>query len=274
MGKSSHWFLERDLNQTSHNMRIVIIGAGNVATHLAKAFAKNNEIVQIFSNTISNAQLLATSTNCPSAINDISHIVKNADLYVISIKDDAIAQIIEKIPFNTGLWVHTSGSVSIDILTKKFTNCGVLYPLQTFSRDVDVEISDVPFFIEGCNEAICESITKIAQSLSDKTFIANSLQRKQLHIAAVFGCNFVNHMWAHADEILKDAGYSFDILVPLIKATLEKATKISPIDGQTGPARRGDKNIMCSHEQMLSPEQAELYRIISQSITKKYNINL
>ena len=104
-------------------MRIVIIGAGNVATHLAKAFAKDNEIVQIFSNTISNAQILATSTNCPSAINDISHIVKNADLYVISIKDDAIAQIIEKIPFNTGLWVHTSGSVSIDVLTQKFTNC-------------------------------------------------------------------------------------------------------------------------------------------------------
>ena len=95
-----------------------------------------------------------------------------------------------------------------------------------------------------------------------------------MHIAAVFGCNFVNHMWAHADEILIEAGYNFDILVPLIKATLEKAIKISPADGQTGPARRGDTNIMDSHEQMLSSEQAELYRIISQSITKKYNTNL
>ena len=255
-------------------MRIVIIGAGNVATHLTKAFAKNNEIIQIFSNTISNAQILAKSINCTSATDDIAQITPNADLYVISVKDDAISQIVDKITFNTGLWVHTSGSVSIDVLKKKFNNYGVLYPLQTFSRDVDVDISEVPFFVEGCNESTCESINQIAQSLSKKTYFANSTQRKQLHIAAVFGCNFVNHMWAQADEILIEAGYNFDILVPLIKATLEKAIKISPADGQTGPARRGDTNIMDSHEQMLSSEQAELYRIISQSITKKYNTNL
>lgn len=254
-------------------MRIVIIGSGNVATHLAKAFAKNNDVVQIYSKNIANAQLLANNIKGANAIDNLSQLSPNADLYVISVKDDAIKQIVDSVPFNTGLWVHTSGSVSIDTLSNKFTRCGVLYPLQTFSRDVDVDISKVPFFIEGIDNSTFQGINAIAKTLSDNTYAANSAQRKQLHIAAVFGCNFVNHMWAIADEILQKSGYSFDILIPLIKATLNKATIISPEEGQTGPARRGDASIINSHKELLPPNLGNLYHIISNSILTKYNNN-
>lgn len=252
-------------------MRIVVIGAGNVATHLAKALAKSNEILQIYSKHLANAQLLAQSINGAVAINDLALIDSSADLYIISVKDDAIAHILEGISVNEGLWVHTSGSVSIDMLANKFDRCGVLYPLQTFSREVDVDIAEVPFFIEGKDYDSNQEIEGIALTLSNSVFHANSDQRKQLHIAAVFGCNFVNHMWAISDEILKNAGYNFDILIPLIKATLNKASMVSPHVGQTGPARRGDVSIMNSHEAMLPTKQAELYHTISNSIMTKYN---
>ena len=251
-------------------MRIVIIGSGNVATHLAKAFAKENEVLQIYSKSIANAQLLANAIDGARATDNIKELVPNADLYVISVKDDAIETIVNNVTFDSGLWVHTSGSVTIDILKTKFGRCGVLYPLQTFSRDMDIDISNVPFFIEGCDNITHQEIEKIAQTISNNTHAANSVQRKQLHIAAVFGCNFVNHMWAIADEILVKAGYSFDILTPLIEATLNKATIISPQKGQTGPARRGDMAIINSHQQMLPLNHAYLYHTISNSIISKY----
>lgn len=252
-------------------MRIVIIGAGNVATHLAKALDNKHDIIQVYSKELANAQTLAKLLKNASYTDTLSHISQDADLYIISVKDDAIKDIVSEIKFDSGIWVHTSGSVAIDIFATSFSNYGVLYPLQTFSKDVEVNISEIPFFIEGNKKANTTKIEDVARALSNQVLYADSSQRKSLHIAAVFGCNFVNHLWTQADEILHDAGYEFDILVPLIKATLNKAALISPIEGQTGPARRGDKNIMQSHEQMLPPSKAKLYNILSQSIINKYN---
>lgn len=254
-------------------MRIVIIGAGNVATHLAKAFDKRENVVQVYSRKISNAKALSQSLTNASATDDISQLLPDADVYIISVKDDAIADIANNTSATSGLWVHTSGSVPIDVLKKRFDKCGVLYPLQTFSRAIAVNITEAPFFIEGCDEPTTRLIENLAKKLSDNIYHADSDQRRKLHAAAVFGCNFTNHMWAQAYDILRSSGYDFKILEPLIKATIEKALTVSPTEAQTGPARRGDKKTMLSHEKILSEEQAELYKILSQSIMKKYNID-
>lgn len=252
-------------------MRVVIIGAGNVATHLAKAFDAKAKVAQIYSHTLANAELLCQSLKQASATDNIAQLIADADLYIVSVKDDAIAEVVNGVRFNSGLWVHTSGSVSIEVLKQRFTHCGVLYPLQTFSRNVAVEVEKVPFFIEGRDDATAKKIGEIAKMVSNRVLNANSEQRKRLHAAAVFACNFVNHLWSIADDVLSTSGYDFDILLPLINATLEKAAAVSPAEGQTGPARRGDRKTMHAHEKILTEQQANVYKMLSNSIMKKYN---
>ena len=253
-------------------MRIVIIGAGNVATHLAKSLDANHDVVQVYSHTIQNAEILANMLKHAIATNDLSQIYPDADLYIVSVKDDAVASVVDKVKVTSGIWVHTSGSVSIEVLKHKFQQCGVFYPLQTFSRDVEVNMNEVPFFIEACNEDTENMIFSLAQELSKSVHKADSAQRSKLHVAAVFGCNFVNYLWSISSDILAEVGCDLDVLMPLIKVTTEKATSISPTEGQTGPARRGDVKTMEMHEKMLLPEQAKLYRTLSQCIMEKYNI--
>ena len=253
-------------------MRIIFVGAGNVATHLALALDKIHDVVQVYSRLLENAQVLSNKLKNATPTNRIEDISPNADLYVMSVKDDAISQVVDAVTFSSGLWAHTSGSVSIEILKTKFAKSGVLYPLQTFSKDISVEVSQVPFFVEGSDSETETIIENLANELSTIVHKADSSQRSKLHVAAVFGCNFVNYMWSQSSEILNSAGYDFNVLLPLIKVTIDKAIEITPSKGQTGPARRGDIETMKVHEQMLSSEQANLYRILSQSIMKKYNI--
>lgn len=254
-------------------MRIVFVGAGNVATHLAKKIDESQDVVQVYSYHYENAYALAKTLKNAQPINDLAQLVSDADVYILSVKDDVLADISDKINFTSGLWLHTSGSVSIELLKKRFPKCGVLYPLQTFSKGVEVDVSEVPLFIEGCNDSTHNEIEQLAKMLSGKVFVADSCKRKILHIAAVFGCNFVNHLWCQADEILKEVGYDFEILLPLIDTTLNKAKMVSPYEGQTGPARRGDLHIIEAHEQMLNSNQVELYRLLSRCIMSKYKVN-
>ncbi len=181
--------------------RVVIIGAGNVATHLAKALSNNAVILQIFSRNKENADVLASQlAETPITTDNIDDIVSEADIYIVSIKDDAIKPLVDKIKANTALWVHTSGSVPMTVFSDKMKRYGVLYPLQTFSRDVDVDISEVPFFIEGSDVDAQKEISDLARLMSENIKIADSEQRKHIHVAAVFACNFSNHLWANAEK--------------------------------------------------------------------------
>lgn len=252
-------------------MRIVIIGSGNVATHIAKTLDGTHEIAQIASRNEQHAQRLAEALGRPVATTtEMNQIIDDADAYIISVNDDSIASVVRSTP-QSGLWMHTSGSVGMEVFDGYKQHHGVLYPLQTFSREIEVDMSQVPIFIEGNNETSLNGIKTIADSLSLHTYRADSEQRRQLHIAAVFGCNFANRMWAIADEILKNAGYDFTVMAPLLRATLDKAVQAGPLSGQTGPARRGDKQVMAAHLKSLDAEKAEIYRIISTSIFNEYN---
>ena len=253
-------------------MKVVFLGAGNVATHLALALDRCADVLQVYSRNLDNATRLAQSLRKASAINDLSQLLDDADVYIVSVKDDVISRVISQAKLGrSGLWVHTSGSIDIDVFRGDVDEYGVLYPLQTFSKGVYVDVTEVPFFIEACNEDVCLKIEQFAKLISTNIYRANSFQRRQLHIAAVFGCNFINYMWVQADEILQNAGYKFDILLPLIKATIEKAERYTPMKGQTGPARRGDIEVVKAHERELNEEQKEIYRLVSQCIMQKYN---
>ncbi len=250
--------------------RVVILGSGNVATHLAICLNEFCDIIQVFSRNISNANKLAGQLRCATAICDTSDIASDADIYIVSVSDDAIKNIVEKTT-SQGLWLHTSGSTPIGIFKGLKKSYGVLYPLQTFSRNTTINMSEVPLFIEGDSNKTTNAINEFAKKISTKTYIAASENRQQLHIAAVFACNFANHLWAISDEILKQSGYNFSVLIPLLRTTLEKAETISPEEGQTGPARRGDQCIINSHISMLDNHKAEIYKILSKSIVDHYN---
>lgn len=251
--------------------RIAILGAGNVATHLASALAGKADIIQVYNHRIESALTLATKVGA-EAIDSLSEIDGDADLYIISVKDDAIANLAEKLQnFDRGIWVHTSGSIPADVLSGIGEAHGVLYPLQTFSKETEVDMSDVAFFIEASSVKAVSLIEDTARLISDKIHHADSEQRKRLHVAAVFACNFTNYLWTQADELLHRDGHDIRVFRSLIMATINKAMEISPEKGQTGPARRGDKAVMAQHEAMLSGESAELYRMLSDSIFNHYH---
>ena len=244
--------------------KISIIGSGNVATHLALSLKKNFFCInQIYSRNIKNAANLASLVNAKytSKITEIEKV----DLIIIAVSDDAIIQIIENLK-GTNI-VHTSGSVSLDIFNNKYKNYGVLYPLQTFNKKNAVDIKHTPILIETNNCEFEKKLVKIASKISDNIFILNSEEREKIHLAAVFACNFSNHMYTIANNFLKKTNVDFSILMPLIKQNISKIKNNNPLKLQTGPAKRKDFNIIEKHIQQINDNQIKMiYKLITQSI--------
>ncbi len=248
--------------------KIAIIGAGNLATRVSvELFRNGSQIVQVYSRTKQSASQLAAQFNC-DFITDVSLITPNADVYLIAVSDKAMTEILECSSFNNKLIVHTAGSVPMSILSRYSTNFGVFYPLQTFSKHREVNFEHIPFCIEANNIKNEEKLLQLASTISGDVRKVNSEQRKQLHLAAVFACNFVNHMYALSFEMIKSTNLSFDILRPLIAETAAKIEQMEPAVAQTGPAVRMDMNVIKKHIDSLTHEtkQAELYKLISESI--------
>lgn len=251
-------------------MNIVLIGAGNVATHLGLALtASGHKIVQVYSRTEETARQLADKLSA-TFTTDINSISGDADIYIIAVKDEAIEDIANQINVSGKLIVHTSGSISMDVLKNASENYGVLYPLQTFSKNTEINFKTVPICIEANTELNENSLLSLARDISDNVHLINSQQRKLLHLAAVFACNFSNHMYSIAGDILKKENLAFDMLKPLIMETARKIENNSPGDVQTGPAIREDQEIMDEHLEYLSGSSTyrELYKLISNSIKK------
>ena len=254
-------------------MKIVMIGAGNVATNLVRALsAAGMEIAQVYSHTQEHACLLAATVGA-DATDDLAAIAPGADVYIISVKDDAIADVVAAIPDNGAIWVHTSGSTPMTVFEGKRQRYGVFYPMQSFSKQIPTDFTEVPFFIEAVTGGVETQITELAGKLSQRVFRADSEQRRRLHVAAVFACNFANHLWTLADDVLHDAGLPFDVMLPLISTTVDKLKRLSPYESQTGPAMRHDRQVMQSHIDMLDEEKAGIYKILSDSIMKRHEQN-
>jgi len=250
--------------------KIVLIGAGNVATQLGIALTDAGyRVSQVYSRTKRSASLLAKKIKA-AAITDLAKIDETAAVYIIAVKDDAIAEVAKKLRLEHGIVAHTSGSVSMDVLKKASKNYGVFYPLLTFTKDKKVDFKTVPICIEGSNKATSTTLQYFAKSISSNVQLINSDQRKVIHLAAVFACNFSNHMYAIADDILKKNKLSLDILKPLIEETALKIRDKSPAKVQTGPAVRGDKKTMEGHLKMLSGDKKlkEIYKLVSATISE------
>ena len=249
-------------------MNIVLLGSGNVATHLAYALkAKGVNIIQVFSKNIANAELLAKKIQS-EPIDDLSKIDQAADLYIISVKDDAIEKVAISLKNVTGLVVHTSGTTDIKVLSDQVNQAGVFYPLQTFSIVKTVSFDNIPICIEATDNFQLQVLKKLAAKLSNQVYELDGEKRKVLHLAAVFACNFPNHMFALANQILETNGLDFNIIRPLIAETADKVMSNLPGNVQTGPAIRGDENTMNKHLGMLSstPELQHIYQTLSDSI--------
>ncbi|WP_338407542.1 Rossmann-like and DUF2520 domain-containing protein [uncultured Flavobacterium sp.] len=245
-------------------IKIVIIGSGNVAQHLITAFAKSNEvdIVQVFSRQKKSTVPLLDPTKITNDYKDLTE----AHLYIIAVSDNAIASVSSKLPFENRLVVHTSGSVSIDLLDKK-NRRGIFYPLQTFTKNVAIDFKPIPICLESENESDFDLLEKVAQSISNNAFNSDEKQRKALHVSAVFVNNFVNEMYRIGNEICEENKVSFEVLKPLILETVNKVMVLSPNEAQTGPAKRNDTQTIEAHLDFLSNEnQATIYKILTQSI--------
>ena len=253
--------------------RIVLIGSGNVATHLALGLRNKCHITQVYSRTMAHAERLSRMIEGSVAVDDLSHIDLNADIYIICVPDDAIGSIVASVPDNGALWLHTSGTTSLDVLSKHRENCGVLYPMQSFSRELAVDWNDVHIFVEGSNDKTLEIVKNLAGILTSNVIPCDSDKRRVLHVAAVFSCNFTNHMWCQASDLLAEHGLSFDAMLPLIRNTVEKLNNLTPEQSQTGPAQRGDHDVISRHLSMLDGRRHEIYKLLSESIMEMAGIN-
>jgi predicted short-subunit dehydrogenase-like oxidoreductase (DUF2520 family) len=255
-------------------IKIAVIGAGNLATRISISLKeKSIEFVQVFSRTEKSAFALAEKLECSYTVDPLV-ITKDADMYLISVSDSALSELLPKINFNSKLVVHTAGSVPMEVMKDSSANYGVFYPLQTFSKQRIIDFKSIPFCIEANSIENEKILVDLASELSDDVRMISSEQRKQIHLAAVFASNFVNHMFAVASKILAEKDVPFDILYPLIDETVSKAKEIDPVLAQTGPAIRNDQNTMDEHLKMLAddPDLKDLYDSLSKSILKFSNL--
>jgi predicted short-subunit dehydrogenase-like oxidoreductase (DUF2520 family) len=252
-------------------MKIVFIGSGNVATHMAIALKKaGNEIVQIFSRKDVNAKFLAKIV-AAEPVSNLNNLNREADLYIFSLNDDTLPNIIKMMPDTSGIWAHTAGSIPMNLFDKRLNKgrYGVIYPLQTFSKERKLDFSKISLFIEGDISDTENILLDLARTISDDVKLLDSESRKYLHLSAVFANNFSNHMFTLSNEILSERGITFDVLKPLITETVAKVLEMEPIKAQTGPAIRLDEKVINKHLELIKDDKIkEIYTILSKSINR------
>lgn len=250
------------------SMRIFLIGSGNVATQLGKVFKQcGHEIVFVYSPNILHANKLGKELKCAwgKSLQAIPHFP--ADVYIIAVKDDAIPEVVKQLPsLKDKLVIHTSGATDISILKKKFSNCGVLWQVQTIQIRTKVDFKKVPLIIEASNPSSEKKLKRLANDLSDKVYSFNSKQRRILHLGAVWANNFPNHLYVLSEALLKKYHLPYQLFGPMILSTAENGIR-DPKAAQTGPAKRNDKKTMSAHLKLLPDKNYKtLYKLLSKSI--------
>tara|TARA_B110000503_G_C7161504_1_gene419868 strand:+ start:24 stop:782 length:759 start_codon:yes stop_codon:yes gene_type:complete len=242
-------------------IKVVLIGSGNVASHLIQSLKNNNSIdlVQVYTRSKKSLENKIDSTKITTEFSSL----KEADIYIIAVSDKVIEDVSNQIPFSNKLVVHTSGTMDYKIMNPK-NKRGVFYPLQTFSKNKEIHMQSVPFCLETENEEDYNVLEILAKNLSKLVYKIDGKQRKSLHISAVFVSNFVNHIYHIGHELCKKNNVPFAILQPLIEETANKIKTLTPLQAQTGPAIRNDENII---EQHLEALQNTTYKDLYQKLT-------
>lgn len=234
-------------------MNIIIIGQGNVATNLDYAFRKKGVACQMVSSREGLDQL------------------PQANVYIYAVKDEALASVVEQVKGREkSLHLHTSGTMPITLFGSDKPHAGIFYPFQTFSKARVIEdFSTVPVFFEARGIDDISAVYSLALTITSHVYEATQHDRERLHVAGVFACNFTNLMYNMAAELLQHTHIPFSALLPLIDETAAKMHSLPPRDAQTGPARRGDVNVMAHHLELLDDEKRKLYSILSDAIRKR-----
>lgn len=250
--------------------RVVLVGSGNVAEAYARTLSmvEGVELVQVYARNEERGRAVATIANVPWC--GVNSELAEADLYIIAVSDRAIGEVASALPFSTdALVVHTAGSVAMDAIAERIGRRGVLYAFQSFTAGRDVDFRDVPIFVEADNETIEERLREFASRLSNKVYVASSERRRMVHLTGVIVNNFTNHLYTLGGELLRDEGFSFELLAPLVAETAAKAIASgNPHSVQTGPAVRGDRAVCEKHVELLSqhPDLQKIYNVITDSI--------
>lgn len=271
-------------------MKIVLIGAGNLATHLGKALrAAGHDMLQVFSRTMQSAETLASLLDA-EPLTDIAQVRDDADVYIFSVKDSALVQLVAQLCRHEAdglgedgavnalrkakkgeherVFLHTAGSMPMSVFKGMAQHYGVLYPMQTFSKQREVDFSIIPCFVEANDEFAQKQIGGMAREISGRVYELSCEDRKYLHLSAVFACNFANHCYAISQELLEEHGIPFDVMLPLINETAAKVHEMKPKDAQTGPAVRYDENVIDKQSKLLEnhPHFKKVYDSMSKSI--------
>ena len=271
-------------------MKIVLIGAGNLATHLGKALhAAGHDMLQVFSRTMQSAETLASLLDA-EPLTDIAQVRDDADVYIFSVKASALVQLVAQLCRHEAdglgedgavkalrkakkgeherVFLHTAGSMPMSVFEGMAQHYGVLYPMQTFSKQREVDFSIIPCFVEANDEFAQKQIEGLAREISGRVYQLSSEDRKYLHLSAVFACNFANHCYAISQELLEEHGIPFDVMLPLINETAAKVHEMKPKDAQTGPAVRYDENVIDKQSKLLEnhPHFKKVYDSMSKSI--------
>ena len=234
-------------------MNIVIIGKGNVATNLDYAFRKKGIACQMVSSREGLDQL------------------PQANVYIYAVKDEALASVVAQVQGRErSLHLHTSGTMPITVFGEDKPHAGIFYPFQTFSKARVIEdFSTVPVFFEARGIDDISAVYSLALTITSHVYEATQHDRERLHVAGVFTNNFTNLMYTMAAELLQNTHIPFKALLPLIDETAAKVHTLSPREAQTGPARRGDENVMNHHLSLLNDEQRQVYQLLSDAIKKR-----
>ncbi|WP_026452307.1 Rossmann-like and DUF2520 domain-containing protein [Aequorivita capsosiphonis] len=248
-------------------IQVVFLGFGNVNSHLFKAFHNKEEIIvkQVFNRNY--IKMISPFEHIPFT-DDVSEIMK-ADVYIIGIPDDAISAFSESLAFQNRLVVHTSGGVSMDALASK-NRRGIFYPLQTFSKQREVDFTNIPICLEAENDVDMKLLRKLGESISKNVTEISSEERAKLHTAAVFVNNFTNYLYRIGNDILEEENLSFDLLKPLIIETALKIETLTPEEAQTGPAKRNDIKTIEKHLSLLSNlEHRKFYELFTEALKEE-----
>ena len=248
-------------------IKIVLLGAGNVGIHLCSAMQNKEDLqlIQWFNRSLNSLEKESVPFAVTQNLNDIIE----ADLYIISVSDSVIPAISKALEGKKGIIAHTAGSISMDVLGAH-ENHGIFYPLQTFSKQKEMDFNQIPLCLEANQQENLNLLKKVAQAIGGPVHLIDSAQRKALHVAAVFVNNFTNHLYSIGEELCNAHKVPFSVLQPLIAETADKIKHLPPSLAQTGPAARGDQKILEDHLQYLTKESHQkLYQLISASIQQQ-----
>lgn len=264
--------------ENENMLKISLIGAGNMAWQLARSFSELSvTIEEVYSRSMHNAHQLSQEFPNPTPTDQLDFSHSAARIFFLCVADQAMEHVLAQLQLpQHAILVHTSGSQSMQVLQSHFQHVGVFYPFQTVSKGKPIDFSQVPICLEAANDHILAQLKVLGKQLSNKLYVINSDSRKRLHLAAIFACNFVNHLFAISQDLLAQAGMEIEMVEHLVHETVTKAFAISPKKAQTGPAIRGDQNIIAEHLALLQGNEtsSEIYQLLTKSIIEMHNVKV